>query len=53
MKNIIINSIKKTDDEAVYAYLTVTRLEGNVMLSDEGEADLLNHLRTKALKDEI
>lgn len=53
MENMIINSIEEVDDEAVYTYLSETRPDGNIMLSDEEQADLINRIRTKASKDEI
>ncbi len=48
IESMVISSIQDTDDEAIYAYLTQTQPDGNVMLSDEEMAETMEWLRKKA-----
>ena len=49
IESIIINSLDDTDDEAIYAYLSKTQPEGNILMSDNEQSDLITRLRKKAL----
>lgn len=53
IENLVINSIDDTDDEAIYAYLSRSQPEGNIMMSDNEQSDLITRLRKKAQTDEI
>ena len=53
IENMVINSLDDTDDQAIYAYLSRTQPDGNIMMPDNEQADLITRLRKKALIDEI
>ncbi|MDE5669036.1 MAG: hypothetical protein K2I24_05835 [Duncaniella sp.] len=53
IESIVINSIADSDDDAVFAYLSETRPEGNVMLSDDEQTAFLKRMRAKADNDEV
>lgn len=53
IENLVINSIDDTDDEAIYAYLSRSQPEGNIMMSDNEQSDLITRLRKMAQTDEI
>lgn len=48
IETLVINFVEDRDDEAVFAYLSDTRPDGAVMMSDKEQSDLLIRLRTKA-----
>lgn len=48
IENLVIDFVEDRDDEAVFAYLSDTRPEGDVMLTDDEQSELLKRLRTKA-----
>ncbi|MCH5244851.1 MAG: hypothetical protein J1E84_00160 [Muribaculaceae bacterium] len=53
IETLVINSLDDFDDETVYAYLCNTRPEGNEMLSEEEQNNLISRLRLKAANNEV
>ena len=53
IESIVIDSMEDTDDETIFAYLCKTRPEGNELMSDEDQENLMATLRKKAAEDEI
>ena len=47
MESMIINSLDNADDEAIYAYLSRTQPDGNIMMTDTEQSELMNRLRRK------
>lgn len=50
IENLVITSVDTSDDEALYAYLCKTCPDGNEVLSDSEQAELLKKMRKKASK---
>lgn len=53
IESIVIDSIEDIDDDAIFAYLCKTRPEGNELMSDEEQENLMVSLRKKIAEDEI
>ena len=53
IENMVINSMEDSDDEAIYAYLTRTQPDGNIMMSEDEQSDLITRLRKKSQLDEV
>ncbi|MDE5883074.1 MAG: hypothetical protein K2H60_15245 [Muribaculaceae bacterium] len=53
IENMVINSLDDCDDEALYGYLCKTCPDGEVMISEQEQTDLLSKLRTKAKDYEV
>ena len=47
---MIIISLYNAYDEAIYAYLSKTQPDGNIMMTDTEQSELMNRLRRKVTK---
>lgn len=53
IESMVISSLEDTDDDAIFAYLTKTQPDGNIMMSDREQSDLITRLRQKSQVDEV
>lgn len=53
IESMVINSLNDVDDDAIYTYLSKTQPDGNIMMSDREQSDLITRLRQKSLADEV
>ena len=53
IESIVIDSMEDTDDDTIFAYLCKRRPEGNELMSDDEQENLMASLRKKIAEDEI
>lgn len=53
IESMVINATEESDDDALYSYLLRTRPDGNIMISDAEQKELLDRLKAKAETDEL
>lgn len=53
IESIVIDSIEDSDDDTIFAYLCRTRPEGNELMTDDEQENLMSKLRKKIEEDEV